>query len=202
MTGAAAVPRTAPGPDTAILQTASSLVVLTASTYETLRALPFGGGATAVPLVRDHLVAGSAALAGARDDLAAATRAAGARVQSAPDPRYALLVAQALPTVRGPGDVVGLALTLEDVLAQTLTRDAVDLSTPPRRRLAAGLACQATGRKALLLVAQSLIGVGAAELAVVPPDLAALPAGLGAVGFPDASAPVDKASPPDEGALR
>lgn len=192
----------APGPDTAILQTASSLVVLTASTYDALRALPFGGGATAVPLVREHLAAGVTALAGARDDLADATRAAGARVQTAPDPRYAALVAQALPTVRGPGDVVGLALTLEDVLAQTLTRDAADLSTPPRRRLAAALAGGAAGRKALLLVVQSLLGTGAADLAVVPPDLSALPAGVGAVGFPDVSAPVDKASPSTEGALR
>ena len=104
--------------------------------------------------------------------------------------------------MRGPGDVVAIALTLEDVLAQTLTRDAVDLSTPARRRLAAGLAGASAGRTALLLICQSLLGAGAAELAVVPPDLAALPAGIGAVGFPDARFPVDKASPADEGALR
>lgn len=192
----------APGPDIAILQTASSLAVLAGSTYETLRALPFGGGPAAVPLVRDQLDVGVEALRRAREDLAGATRAAGGRVQTGPDPRYAPVVGQALPTVRVPGDVVGLALTLEDVLAQTLTRDAVDLTTPPRRRLAAGLACAAAGRKALLLICQSLLGIGQAELAVVPPDLAALPAGVGGVGFPDARFPVDKASPADEGALR
>ena len=54
------------------------------------------------------------------------------RVQTSPDPKYAPVVEQALPTVRGPGDVVGLALTLEDVLAQTLVRDVVDLSVARR----------------------------------------------------------------------
>lgn len=192
----------APGGDVAILQTATALTVLAGSTYDVVRALPFGGGATAVPLVREHLDAGATALRAARDQLTAATRAAGGRPQGAPDPRYAPVVAQALPTLRGPGDVVGLALTLEDVLAQTLTRDAVDLSTPARRELAAGLAGAAAGRKAVLLICQSLLGTGQADLAVVPPDLSTLPGGIGAVGFPDARFPVDKAAPADEGALR
>jgi hypothetical protein len=192
----------APGGDVAVLQTATSLAVLTSSTYDALRALPFGGGATAVPLVREHLDAGATALRAARDQLGAATRAAGGRAQGAPDPRFSSLVAAALPTVRVPGDVVGLALTLEDVLAQTLTRDAVDLSTPARRELAVGLAGAAAGRKAVLLICQSLLGTGQADLAVVPPDLSTLPAGIGAVGFPDGRFPVDKAAPAEEGVLR
>lgn len=195
-------PSAAPSEDVAILQTATSLAVLATSTYESLRALPSGGGAAAVPLVRDHLTAGVAALRRARDDLAGATRASGGRVQETPDPRYATVVAQALPTVRGPGDAVGLALTLEDVLAQTLVQDATDLSTPARRRLAGGLAGEAAGRKSLLLILQALLSTGQADLAVVPPDLKLLPAGAGSVGFPDVRFPTDKASPASEGALR
>ncbi|PVZ10083.1 ferritin-like domain-containing protein [Actinomycetospora cinnamomea] len=194
---------TAPAPaDVPILQTASSLVVLTADTYTSLRALPYGGGATALAPVRDLLVAAVDALDRARADLADATRAAGGRVQTEPDPRYAPVVEQALPTVRGPGDVVGLALTLEDVLAQTLVADVVDLSAPGVRRTVAGHAAASAQRKALLLTLQTLLSTGRAELAAVPPDLLALPPAAGTVGFPDVLFPTEKASPATEGAVR
>lgn len=192
----------AAGSDVAVLQTATSLAVLTGTTYQSLQGLPFGGGPSALPLVRDYLAGAVTALRDARTALSDATRAAGGRVQQAPDPTYAPVVAQALPTVRGPGDVIGLALTLEDVLVQTLTADAVALSLPPRRRLAAGLASAAAGRKAVLLIVQSLLSTGRADLVALPPDLTALPAGAGTVGFPDARIPTDKASPAGEGALR
>ena len=123
--------------DVAMLQTASSLVVLTTNTYQSLQGLPFGGGGAALPLLRDYLAGAVTALGAARGSLGDATRTAGGRPQQAPDPTYAPVVAQALPTVRGPGDVVALGLTLEDVLLQTLTADAMALSTPDRRRLAA-----------------------------------------------------------------
>lgn len=194
---------TAPSPgDVPILQTASSLVELTADTYSELQALPYGGGASALGPVRDLIAAAREALGRARADLADATRAAGGQVQTSPDPRYAPVVEQALPTVRGPGDVVGLALTLEDVLAQTLVRDVVDLSDPDVRRTVAGHADAAAQRKALLLMLQSLLSSGRVELVAVPPDLAALPPGAGTVGFPDVLFPTEKASPASEGALR
>jgi hypothetical protein len=193
---------TAPAPaDVPILQTASSLVVLTTSTYQSLQALPFGGGASAPGPVSDVITAALAALGRARTDLASATRAAGGRVQQAPNPKYAPVVAQALPTVRGPGDVVGLALTLEDILAQTLVRDVVDLSAPAVRRTVAGHAAAAAQRKALLLTLQALLSTGRTDLVAVPPDLGALPPGAGTVGFPDVLFPTEKASPATEGAL-
>ena len=188
--------------DVPILQTASSLVELTADTYASLQALPFGGGSSALAPVRDLLASGVEALGRARTDLAAATRAAGGRVQTASDPKYAPVVEQALPTVRGPGDVVGLALTLEDVLAQTLVRDVVDLSVPEVRRTVAGHAGDSARRKALLLTLQALLATGRAELVAVPPDLLALPPAAGTVGFPDVLFPTEKASPADEGAVR
>jgi hypothetical protein len=123
-------------------------------------------------------------------------------VQTAPDPKYAPVVEQALPTVRGPGDVVGLALTLEDVLAQTLVRDVVELSVPEVRRTVAGHAANSARRKALLLTLQTLLATGRAELVAVPPDLLALPPAAGTVGFPDVLFPTEKASPADEGAVR
>lgn len=185
--------------DAPLLRTASSLVVLTADTYRALVALPVGGGPAAPPPLRDLLSSAVDALEQARTDLAAATREAGGAVQTAPDPKYAAVVDQALPTVRGPGDVVGLALTLEDVLAQTLVRDAVDLSVPAVRATVLGHAAGAAGRKSVLLILQSLLSTGRTELVAAPPDLLALPAGVGGVGVPDVLFPTEKASPAAEG---
>ena len=123
-------------------------------------------------------------------------------MQTSADAKYAAVVEQALPTVRGPGDVVGLLLTLEDVLAQTLVADVVDLSSPDVRVTVLGHATAAARRKALLLTLGALLSTGRADLVAAPPDLAALPPGAGTVGFPDVLFPTEKASPATEGALR
>lgn len=185
--------------DVPALRTATALVVLAQSTYRTLQTTPAGGGATAVPLVRDLLSAAVVELGDARAALVSATTGAGGRAQTAPDPTYAPVVDAALPTVRTPADVVGLVLTLEDVLAQTLVADAAALSTPALRALALRFGSAAAARKATLLVVNSLLSAGRADLVVAPPDLASLPGGLGTVGFPDTRFPTAKAAPPEEG---
>ncbi|MFC5065418.1 hypothetical protein [Actinomycetospora atypica] len=188
------------GGDVDALRTATSLVVLAQSTYRSLQALPAGGGALAVGVVRDLLAAAITQLGDARSALAAATTGAGGRAQTEPDPAYAGLVDQALPTVRTPADVVGLALTLEDSLAQTLVADGAALSTPALRATAVRLGAAAAARKASLLLVNTLLSSGRADLVVAPPDLASLPGGVGTVGFPDTRFPTAKASPPEEGA--
>lgn len=194
---------TAPTPaDVPILQTASSLVELTSDTYTRLQRLPYAGGGTALAPVRALLATAVQELDRARTDLARATRTAGGRVQTSPNAKYAAVVEQALPTVRGPGDVVGLLLTLEDVLAQTLVADVVDLSSPDVRVTVLGHATAAARRKALLLTLGALLSTGRADLVAAPPDLVALPPGAGTVGFPDVLFPTEKASPATEGALR
>jgi hypothetical protein len=185
--------------DVPALRTATGLVVLAQSTYRTLQTNAAGGGATAVPLVRDLLSAAVVELGDARSALASATTGAGGRAQTAPDPTYGGVVDAALPTVRTPADVVGLVLTLEDVLAQTLVADAAGLSTPALRSLALRLGSDAAARKATLLVVNSLLSAGRADLVVAPPDLASLPGGVGTVGFPDTRFPTAKAAPPEEG---
>ena len=194
---------TAPTPaDVPVLQTASSLVELTSDTYTRLQRLPYAGGGTALAPVRALLATAVQELDRARTDLARATRTAGGRVQTSPNAKYAAVVEQALPTVRGPGDVVGLLLTLEDVLAQTLVADVVDLSSPEVRVTVLGHATAAARRKALLLTLGALLSTGRADLVAAPPDLVALPPGAGTVGFPDVLFPTEKASPAAEGALR
>jgi hypothetical protein len=187
--------------DVPILQTASSLVELTSDTYTRLQRLPYAGGGTALAPVRALLATAVQELDRARTDLARATRTAGGGVQTSPNAKYAAVVEQALPTVRGPGDVVGLLLTLEDVLAQTLVADVVDLSSPDVRVTVLGHATAAARRKALLLTLGTLLSTGRADLVAVPPDLVALPPGAGTVGFPDVLFPTEKASPATEGAL-
>ncbi|MEJ2868492.1 hypothetical protein WCD74_12010 [Actinomycetospora sp. OC33-EN08] len=185
--------------DVPALRTASSLVVLALSTYRSLQTLPAGGGDAGVPLVRDLLNAAVVELGDARSALAAATSGSGGRPQTAPDPAYAPVVDAALPTVRTPADVVGLALTLEDVLAQTLVADAAGLSTPALRATALRVATAAAARKATLLIVNTVLSSGRADLVVAPPDLASLPAGVGTVGFPDTRFPTAKAAPAEEG---
>ncbi|GLZ50945.1 hypothetical protein Acsp07_05620 [Actinomycetospora sp. NBRC 106378] len=187
------------GDDVAALRTATALVVLAQSTYRTLQTNTAGGGATAVPLVRDLLAAAVVELGDARSALTAATTGAGGRAQTAPDPAYGPVVDAALPTVRTPADVVGLVLTLEDVLAQTLVTDAAGLSTPALRALALRVGSESAARKATLLMVNSLLSAGRADLVVAPPDLASLPGGIGTVGFPDTRFPTAKAAPPEEG---
>ncbi len=185
--------------DVPALRTATSLVVLAQSTYRSLAGLPAGGGARANAVVRDLISAAVIALGDARTALTSATTGAGGRPQTDPDPAYGPVVAQALPTVRTPADVVALALTLEDVLAQTLVADAAALSTPALRATALRVASAAAGRKASLLLVNSLLSSGRSDLVVAPPDLAALPAAVGTIGFPDTRFPTGKASPPEEG---
>lgn len=194
-----AVGAQAGGADVPALRTATSLVVLAQSTYRSLAGLPAGGGDRANPVVRDLISAAVTELGDARSALASATTGAGGRAQTDPDPVYASVVAQALPTVRSPADVVGLALTLEDVLAQTLVADAAGLSTPALRATALRLGSAAAARKAGLLIVSSLLSSARSDLVVAPPDLTALPAAVGTVGFPDTRFPTAKASPPEEG---
>ncbi len=190
----------APASDGAVLRTATSLVIAAASTYQSLAALPAGGGVPALGVVRDHIADALVALRQARADLSEATRAVGARVAQDLDPGQAAVVAQVLPTVRGPGDVVGLALIVEDVLAQTLVADAVVLSVPTVRALVAGLGAAAAARTARLLLVASLLATGRPELLATPPDLFSLPAAIGTLGSPDARYPTDKAVAAGDGA--
>jgi hypothetical protein len=181
------------------LRTATSLVVLAQSTYRSLAGLPVSGGDTANPVVQEMITAATTELGDARSVLTSATTGAGGQAQTDPDPVYGSVVAQALPTVRSPADVVGLALTLEDVLAQTLVADAAGLSTPALRATVLRLGSAAAARKASLLMVSSLLSSGRSDLVVAPPDLTALPAAVGTVGFPDTRFPTAKASPPEEG---
>jgi len=111
-------------------------------------------------------------------------------------------VKAAVPKLKGPADVVGLAITLEDVAAQTYVKNVGLVTTAELRQLFASVAGVESQHKAILLAVQALVKANAAQLIALPPDLTKLPAAAGSVGFPDTFYPTTMAAPVEEGAIR
>jgi hypothetical protein len=111
-------------------------------------------------------------------------------------------VQKAAPTLKSAADVVGLAITLEDIAAETYTKNVGLVSTSDLRGLFASVAGVESQHKAILLAVQALLKGGAAKLIALPPDIAKLPAAAGSVGFPDSFFPTMNAAPVAEGAVQ
>jgi Ferritin-like domain len=188
--------------DIQALQTAASLENLAVATYRTALTLPFVGGDAANPVVKKFATMTMAQHTEHGTAFNAAITKLGGRTQSNPDPRYAPVVTAAVPTIQGPGDVVGLAITLEDVAAQTYVKNVGIVSTAELRSLFASVAGVEAQHKSILLAVQALLTANAADLIALPPVLTKLPAAAGSVGIPDSFYPTDKASPVSEGAVQ
>ncbi|OHV33952.1 MULTISPECIES: ferritin-like domain-containing protein [Pseudofrankia] len=187
--------------DVAILQTAASIENLAVSTYTTALTLPFIGGAEANAVVKAFAMTTMKQHVDHAGAFNAAVVRLGGQAQSAPDPKYAKVVEEAIPTIKGPGDVVSLAITLEDVAAQTYTKNVSQVGSSMLRQLFGSVAAVEAQHRAILLAVSALLGGGAADLIALPPDAAKLPKAAGGVGFPDAFYPTSMASPATEGAV-
>jgi rubrerythrin len=185
--------------DIMALQTAASIENLAVSVYTTASGLSFikSGNATVAAFIT-KTTAQHTAHAQAFN---AALTQAGAKTQTAPDPKYAAVVKSALPTITTPADVVKLAITLEDVAAQTYTKNVSEVSTSSLRTLFGSVAPVEAQHRSVLLAVQALLAGGAADLIAIPTDAAKLPAAAGSVGFPDAFYSTTSASPTSEGAV-
>ncbi|MGH3720317.1 MAG: ferritin-like domain-containing protein [Pseudonocardiaceae bacterium] len=192
----------AAGDDVSALQTAAGLENLAVFTYRTALTLPFIGGSSANGVVK----AFATKTMGQHSEHAMAFNAAvqrlGGQPQTGLDPKYTPVVKAAVPTIKGPLDVVGLAITLEDVAAQTYVKDVGLVTTAELRQLFASVAGVESQHKAILLAVQALLKADAPQLIALPPDAAKLPAAAGSVGFPDAFYPTTMAAPVDEGAVK
>ncbi|MFE4536970.1 ferritin-like domain-containing protein [Streptomyces scopuliridis] len=186
--------------DIMALQTAASLENLAVSVYRTAAALPFikDGNATLQEFIatttlhhEEHAKAFNTAAV-----------QAGGQQQTGTDPKYAAVVQRALPAARTPEDLVALALSLEDVAAQTYAKDVGLAGTARLRRLFGSVAPVEAQHRATLLVIRSLLGSGGSDLIAIPTDAAALPAAVGTAGLPDSFYPTGNASPISEGAVR
>jgi rubrerythrin len=186
--------------DIMALQTAASIENLAVSVYRTAAGLPFikNGNKTIVEFIsrttQQHQAHAEA--------FNSAVTQAGAKAQKGPDPKYAAVVKTAMPSVKSTADVVTLALSLENVAAQTYTKNVGQVSDAQLRRLFASVAPVEAQHRATLLAVQSLLASGNNSLIAIPTDVAKLPAAVGTVGFPDAFYPTKNASPISEGALK
>jgi hypothetical protein len=190
------------GDDVAALQTAAGLENLAVQTYQMALTLPFIGGPLARPEVKmftERTIAEHSAHAAAFN---AAVQRLGGKPQTGPDPKYAEVVKQSVPNIKTPVDAVGLAITLEDVAAQTYVKDVGLVSTAELRQLFASVAGVESQHKAILLVVQALLKADQPQLIARPPEIAQLPAAAGSVGFPDTFYPTAMAAPVEEGAVR
>lgn len=186
--------------DIRALQTAASLENLAVSVYQTAAGLPFikDGNTTVAAFIAKTTEQHQAH---AKAFNAAAT-AAGGQAQNDPDPKYKAVVDQTLPTIKTPADVVKLAISLEDVAAQTYTKNVGQVSNAELRQLFASVAPVEAQHRAVLLAVQALLAGNAADLITIPVDPAKLPAAAGSVGFPDGFYKTDNASPITEGAVK
>jgi hypothetical protein len=190
------------GKDVMALQTAAGLENLAVFTYKTALTLPYIGGSSANGVVkafamktmRQHAEHGAA--------FNAAVRRLGGGQQTGTDPKYTPIVQKAAGGIRSALDVVSLAITLEDIAAQTYVSDVGLVSTAELRNLFASVAGVESQHKAILLAVQALLKGGAPQLIALPPDAAKLPAAAGSVGFPDAFLPTTNAAPVAQGAVQ
>ena len=186
--------------DVQTLQTAASIENLAVSVYQTAAGLSFikSGNATVAAFIAKTTTQHQAHA----QAFNAAITSAGGKTQSNPDPKYAAVVQQMLPTIKGPADVVKLAITLEDVAAQTYTKNVTQVSSSALKTLFGSVAPVEAQHRAVLLAVQALLAGNAASLIAIPTQPAMLPAAAGSIGFPDSFYATSSASPVTEGAVQ
>lgn len=196
--------------DIMALQTAASLENLAVLTYKTALTLPYLQGSSvsiktiaafAKITMQQHAEHGQA--------FNARITALGGREQTATNPRYTPIVLGALPKLKagGPLDVVGLAITLEDVATSTYVKNIQEVTDPQVRLLFGRIVGVESQHLATLYAVQALLQAGAASLITFKvtggaTDVAKLPAAAGSVGAPEGFKKTDLASPPGEGAVK
>jgi hypothetical protein len=188
--------------DVMALQTAAGVENLAVSTYKTALSLPYIGGSSANGVVKAFATKTMAQHAEHATAFNAAATRLGGKAQHKPDPKYAPVVAKAVPTLKDAGAVVSLAITLEDVAAQTYTKNVGLVSTPELRQLFASVAGVESAHRAILLAVQALLKANAASLIALPPAAGKLPAAAGSVGFPSSFYATSMAAPVEEGAVK
>ena len=190
--------------DVSALQTAASLENLAVFTYKTALGLKFIGGSDANPVVKAFAETTMKQHAEHAKAFNAAAKNAGGKEQTATNPKYTPVVQDAAGKIKGPLDVVNLAVTLEDVATSTYVANVSAVTSPELRSLFASVMGVESQHLATLLAVQALLKGGAPELIKLPigADAAKLPAAAGSVGFPETFKKTDLASPVSEGAVK
>jgi hypothetical protein len=194
--------------DVQILQTAASLENLAVSTYKTALTLPYIGGSAADPVITKFSQVTMAQHMQHADAFNAAARQLGGKAQSKPDPAFVPVVNKAVASLgnataaQGALGVVGLALELENIAAETYVKDTVLAKSTTNKALFASIMGIVAQHVSVLLAVQALLMAGAPQLISLAPGTgAALPAAAGSVGFPNSFYKTNMAAPAKQGAV-
>jgi hypothetical protein len=195
--------------DVQILQTAASIENLAVATYKTALTLPYIGGSAADPVVTKFCQVTMGQHAQHADAFNAAAKHLGGKAQNKPDPAFVPVVNKAVSSLSGATaaqgalGVVGLALELENIAAETYIKDTVLAKSSTNKALFASIMGIEAQHVSVLLAVQALLKAGAPQLISLAPGTgAALPAVAGSVGFPNAFYKTNSAAPAKQGAVK
>src|ERR1700733_4911020 len=195
--------------DVQLLQTAASIENLAVATYKTALTLPYIGGSGADPVITKFAQVTMGQHAQHADAFNAAAKHLGGKAQNKPDPAFVPVVNKAVASLNGATaaqgalGVVGLALELENIAAETYVKDTTLAQSTPNKALFASLMSIEAQQVSVRLAVQALRKAGAPQLISLPPGTAAaLPAVAGSVGFPNAFYQTNMAAPAKQGAVK
>jgi len=195
--------------DVQILQTAASIENLAVATYKTALTLPYIGGSAANPVVTKFAQVTMGQHAQHADAFNAAVKHLGGKAQNKPDPAFVPVVNKAVASLNGASaaqgalGVVGLALELENIAAETYVKDTTLAKSTTNKALFASIMGIEAQHVSVLLAVQALLMAGAPQLiSLSPGTAAALPAAAGSVGFPNPFYKTDMAAPAKQGAVK
>ncbi len=187
--------------DVQMLQTAASIEVLAIAAYTAVLGLPFAGDLPSV--VQTFVTTTKAQHSDHLQAFNAAAKALGGKEQTMADPVLAQVVEQAKPGLTGPGPVLDLAIELENTAAETYVANTGALEDENAKKVTASIMGVEAQHVSVLLAVQALLNGGFVDsIALPPPDLNALPAAAGSVGFPNSFYKTDMARAADEGAVK
>jgi hypothetical protein len=195
--------------DVQILQTAASIENLAVATYKTALTLPYIGGSAANPVVTKFAQVTMGQHAQHADAFNAAVKHLGGKAQNKPDPAFVPVVNKAVASLNGASaaqgalGVVGLALELENIAAETYVKDTTLAKSTTNKALFASIMGIEAQHVSVLLAVQALLMAGAPQLiSLSPGTAAALPAAAGSVGFPNPFYKTNMAAPAKQGAVK
>jgi uncharacterized protein YbjQ (UPF0145 family) len=196
--------------DIQVLQTAASIENLAVATYKTALTLPYIGGASANGVITKFAQVTMGQHVQHADAFNSAIKSLGGKAQHNPDPAFVPVVNKAVKSLsgataaKGALGVVGLALELENIAAETYVKDTTLVSSTSNRALFASIMGIEAQHVAVLLAVKALLTAGAPQLISLsePATLDALPAAAGSVGFPNAFYKTNSAAPAQQGAIK
>ncbi|MBJ7609826.1 MAG: ferritin-like domain-containing protein [Candidatus Dormibacteraeota bacterium] len=170
--------------DVAILQTAASLENLAIAVYSNALTLAPSINGTDNPFVAKFLAMTLKQHADHLQAFNSAAQSLGGQPQTDLDhTMYSTVVTPALGSLKRPADVIDLVLMVEHITAQTYAKFAAAVGEVAALKPLASIAPVEAQHAAVLRAMQALLGGGAPQLITLPPDLTALPAAAGDVGF-------------------